>query len=108
VRLDRTVAIKILPSQLAADPQFRDRFGREARTISQLTDGADLTDILDVTRELSPFRLRLGGKGRLREIGADLGHGSARLLGDRAIRLSRAVACTPQEGYAAAGSSRYS
>src|SRR5206468_12388349 len=36
-RLDRTVAIKILPDALAADPQFRDRFDREARAISQLT-----------------------------------------------------------------------
>src|SRR5882762_10409766 len=36
-RLDRMVAIKILPAALAADPQFRERFGREARTISQLT-----------------------------------------------------------------------
>src|SRR2546429_125505 len=35
-RLERTVAIKILPASLAADPQFRDRFDREARTISQL------------------------------------------------------------------------
>src|SRR5713226_6966254 len=35
-RLDRTVAIKILPETLAADPQFRERFDREARTISQL------------------------------------------------------------------------
>src|SRR5712692_11595212 len=35
-RLDRTVAIKILPPTLAADPQFRERFDREARTISQL------------------------------------------------------------------------
>jgi serine/threonine-protein kinase len=35
-RLDRTVAIKILPSQLASDPQFRERFDREARSISQL------------------------------------------------------------------------
>jgi Tol biopolymer transport system component len=35
-RLDRTVAIKILPQALAADAQFRDRFDREARTISQL------------------------------------------------------------------------
>ena len=35
-RLDRTVAIKILPKALAADPQFRDRFDREARAISQL------------------------------------------------------------------------
>ena len=38
-RLDRTVAIKILPDTLAADPQFRDRFDREARAISQLTHG---------------------------------------------------------------------
>ena len=35
-RLDRTVAIKLLPAQLADDPQFRERFEREARTISQL------------------------------------------------------------------------
>ena len=35
-RLDRTVAIKILPETFAADPQFRERFDREARTISQL------------------------------------------------------------------------
>ena len=34
-RLDRTVAIKILPETLAGDPQFRERFDREARTISQ-------------------------------------------------------------------------
>ena len=35
-RLDRTVAIKVLPAQLASDPQFRDRFDREAKAISQL------------------------------------------------------------------------
>jgi eukaryotic-like serine/threonine-protein kinase len=35
-RLDRTVAVKILPQMLAADPQFRERFDREARAISQL------------------------------------------------------------------------
>ena len=36
-RLDRTVAIKILPQHLAADEQFRKRLDREARAISQLT-----------------------------------------------------------------------
>src|SRR5260370_8340701 len=35
-RLDRTVAIKILPEQLAADPVGRQRFEREAKTISRL------------------------------------------------------------------------
>jgi len=36
-RLDRTVAIKVLTETLASDPQFRERFDREARAISQLT-----------------------------------------------------------------------
>src|SRR5262249_12457190 len=35
-RLDRIVALKILPAALAGDPQFRERFDREARAISQL------------------------------------------------------------------------
>jgi Tol biopolymer transport system component len=36
-RLGRTVAIKVLPSHLSADPQFRQRFDREAKTISSLS-----------------------------------------------------------------------
>ncbi len=36
-RLDRVVAVKVLPGALAAAPQFRERFDREARAISQLT-----------------------------------------------------------------------
>ncbi|HVS31363.1 MAG TPA: protein kinase [Thermoanaerobaculia bacterium] len=36
-RLDRTVAIKILPSHLSATPEVRERFDREARTISRVT-----------------------------------------------------------------------
>src|SRR5437867_832795 len=35
-RLDRMVAIKVLPSHLATDPQLRERFDREARAISSL------------------------------------------------------------------------
>jgi eukaryotic-like serine/threonine-protein kinase len=35
-RLDRTVAIKILPAQLTADPVARQRFEREAKVISNL------------------------------------------------------------------------
>jgi len=36
VRLDRPVAIKVLPRALAADPELRERFLREARTSAQL------------------------------------------------------------------------
>jgi len=36
-RLERTVAVKILPTVIAADPDLRERFDREARAISQLT-----------------------------------------------------------------------
>jgi eukaryotic-like serine/threonine-protein kinase len=35
-RLDRIVAIKVLPRQFADDTQFRERFNREARAISSL------------------------------------------------------------------------
>ena len=35
-RLDRTVAIKILPTQFSADPVRKQRFEREAKTISSL------------------------------------------------------------------------
>src|SRR5690242_5578796 len=35
-RLDRTVAIKILPDHVASDADFQQRFAREARTISSL------------------------------------------------------------------------
>jgi eukaryotic-like serine/threonine-protein kinase len=46
-RLDRTVAIKVLPEALAAEPQFRERFDREARAISQL-DHPHICTLYDV------------------------------------------------------------
>ncbi len=36
-RLERTVAIKVLPSHLSSSPEVRQRFEREAKTISQLS-----------------------------------------------------------------------
>src|ERR671922_453249 len=36
-RLDRTVAIKVLPSQTSADPNSRARFDREARAVAALS-----------------------------------------------------------------------
>src|ERR1044072_8242814 len=63
-RLDRAVAIKILSDNLAADPQFRERFDREARTISQfnhpnictLDDGGEQAPSTVVGRAVS-FRV---------------------------------------------------
>jgi serine/threonine-protein kinase len=46
-RLDRTVAIKVLPNALATDPELRDRFNREARAISQLAH-ANICTLFDV------------------------------------------------------------
>src|SRR5580704_6005795 len=36
-RLDRTVAVKVLPTHLSANPEARQRFDREARSISSLS-----------------------------------------------------------------------
>jgi hypothetical protein len=49
-RLDRTVALKILPTALADDPQFKERFDREARAISQL-DHPNICALYDVGAE---------------------------------------------------------
>ena len=46
-RLNRTVAIKVLPARLADDPHFRERFDREARTICQL-DHPHICTLYDV------------------------------------------------------------
>ena len=43
-RLDRTVAIKVLPEHVADDPDLRQRFEREAKTISSLNHPHIWTD----------------------------------------------------------------
>jgi serine/threonine protein kinase len=50
IRLDRTVAIKVLSAALAADPQLRERFEREARAISSLQH-PHICALFDVGRE---------------------------------------------------------
>jgi serine/threonine protein kinase len=42
-RLDRTVAIKVLPEALQADPEFREGFDREARSIAALNHPLEVT-----------------------------------------------------------------
>ncbi len=49
-RLDRTVAIKVLPAQLSSSPERRDRLEREARTISQLSH-SHICALYDIGRE---------------------------------------------------------
>ena len=47
IRLNRTVAIKVLPPELAYDPAVRTRFTREAQTSAQLSH-AHIVPIYDV------------------------------------------------------------
>src|SRR5574340_1143095 len=49
-RLDRDVAIKVLPAHLAGDPQLRQRFEREARTVSSLNH-PHICSLYDIGRE---------------------------------------------------------
>jgi Tol biopolymer transport system component len=49
-RLERVVAIKVLPQHLSSSPEVRQRFEREARTISQLTH-PNICNLYDVNRE---------------------------------------------------------
>jgi serine/threonine protein kinase len=46
-RLDRTVAIKVLPESLAGDRRFRERFDREARIVASL-DHPHICTLYDV------------------------------------------------------------
>jgi eukaryotic-like serine/threonine-protein kinase len=49
-RLDRDVAVKVLPAHLASDPQFKQRFEREARTVSSLNH-PHICTLYDIGRE---------------------------------------------------------
>src|SRR5262245_56811783 len=49
-RLDRTVAIKVLPADLCSSPEARQRFEREARMISQLSH-PHICSLFDVGRQ---------------------------------------------------------
>ena len=73
-RLDRTVAVKILPSHLCENPEARQRFEREARTISSLNhpnictlhdvgsqDGTDFLVMEHLEGETLADRLHKGG-----------------------------------------------
>jgi serine/threonine protein kinase len=63
-RLDRTVAVKVLPTELAADPQLKARFEREARAISALAHPniCTLHDIGEEDGQLFLVMEHLGGQ----------------------------------------------
>ncbi len=76
-RLDRTVAIKVLPAHVADDPDLRQRFEREAKTISSLNhphictlhdigsqDGIDFLVMEYLDGETLAQRLEKGALGR--------------------------------------------
>ena len=72
-RLERTVAIKVLPPVLAADPEFNARFEREAKSISALNH-PHICTLFDVgstpstgsagSPQASALRLRSGQAGQ--------------------------------------------
>jgi serine/threonine protein kinase len=49
-RLERTVAVKVLPTHMASSPEVRQRFEREAKTVSQLSH-PHICALYDVGRE---------------------------------------------------------
>src|SRR6266849_3852749 len=49
-RLERTVAVKVLPPHLSSNAELRQRFEREAKTISQITH-PHICALYDVNRE---------------------------------------------------------
>jgi serine/threonine protein kinase len=52
-RLERTVAIKVLPADVSSDPDLRARFEREARAIAAL-DHPNICAIYDVGEAPAP------------------------------------------------------
>ncbi len=96
-RLDRTVAIKLLPEHVASDPALKQRFDREAKTISRLNhphictlydvgsqDGIDFLVMEHLEGETLAQRLTKGalpldqcpGKGRVWHTCHEYGEGS--------------------------------
>ncbi len=55
-RLDRTVAIKVLPEHLAESPERKARFEREAKAISQLNHPPTMSTTASLSTHLSLSR----------------------------------------------------
>jgi tRNA A-37 threonylcarbamoyl transferase component Bud32 len=118
-RLDRPVAIKILPTELSADPERRARFEREARTVGALShpnivaihDVGTVETVTYLVMELlegETLRARLQhsrpaptpAPGSSADAGA--GSGAARPRGGMPIRKALDIAAQVAQGLAAA------
>jgi eukaryotic-like serine/threonine-protein kinase len=64
IRLDRPVAIKVMEPRLAADPAFRARFEREARSAARI-DHPAVVDVHDQGEHVSDTGTGLGSDGPL-------------------------------------------
>jgi serine/threonine-protein kinase len=85
-RLQRTVALKVLPTALARDPQFRARFEREAQAIGGLTH-PHICTLYDVGRDADVDYLVLEYLE---------GETLASRLGRGPLSVEHALACTTQ------------
>ena len=98
-RLDRTVALKVLPQALTADPQALQRFEREARAIAALSH-PNICTIHDVgeasdRRKFIVMELLEGETLRQR---LDRGHVDAPMLVEIAIALAGALDAAHKKG----------
>ena len=83
-RLERTVAVKVLPEHLTSNEELRQRFEREAKTISQLSH-PHICALYDVGRE-GDARLPRHGVPRGRDARRAAGQGRAALRAAPALR----------------------
>jgi predicted Ser/Thr protein kinase len=100
-RLDRLVAVKILPAALAADPQLRDRFEREAKAVAAIShpnilalhDVGHAGDVTFAVMEL------LDGETLRDRLKAAAPHGlPVRKTIDYALQIARGLAAAHEKG----------
>jgi serine/threonine protein kinase len=71
-RLDRTVAIKVLPGHVASDPVLKQRFEQEARALAALSH-SHICQIFDIGRAIVDDEVLSGHSARLDSTPSDIG-----------------------------------
>jgi serine/threonine protein kinase len=100
-RLDRTVAIKILPTRLSSNPEAKQRFDREARAIrlsitptsARSMTSATRTGSTTGSRSFSAVGTKTRGRLRSRGTAAETSHTGARI----ATGVGRSTAPHPEK-----------